>query len=72
MRNTDITPLETARNALELIEESERSYTQQALKMQDTEIAAVLEAIKMFHANSGKKLKDYINNITNGKRETGD
>ena len=64
MGNTDKTPLETAQNALALIEEIERSYTQQALKMQDAEIAAMLEAIRMFHANSGKKLKDYINNVT--------
>ncbi|TFG90746.1 MAG: hypothetical protein E4H15_07055 [Syntrophobacterales bacterium] len=64
MDNTDKTPLETAKNALELIEEIERNYAQQAMKMQDTEIAAVLEAIRMFHANSGKKLKDYLNNVT--------
>jgi len=70
--NRNRTSLETARQALELIEESERNYAQQARKMQDTEIAAVLEAIKMFHANSARKLKTYIDSITNGQPATGD
>ncbi|MBN1614577.1 MAG: hypothetical protein JW950_08950 [Deltaproteobacteria bacterium] len=71
MKKGEGKPLETARQALEVIEESERDYAQQAKKMQDTEVAALLEAIRMFHANSAKKLKEYINSATNGRPASG-
>jgi hypothetical protein len=60
MEKPDQKSLETATKVLEILQKMEADYTQQALKMQDTQIIATLETMKMFQGNNTKKLENYL------------
>ena len=57
-----------AEEALKLLREIEQNYSQQVKRIMDPEIEAVLEAIKMFHENSEKKLKDFLNALADKRQ----
>jgi hypothetical protein len=64
VQNSAQKPLERAKEALKLIQEMEQSYSHQLIKVQDPEITAKLEAIKMLHWSNEKKLRDYLASLT--------
>lgn len=64
MPNTDEKVIRAAEEAVKLIEEIEESYARQIKKILDPEVQAMLEAIKMFHENNEKKLREFINALT--------
>ena len=51
---------ETAEEALRLIREIDAVYTSRLKVILDAEVFALLEALKMFHADGEKKLSDYL------------
>jgi hypothetical protein len=53
----------TVEAALALIRERDDAYTGQLKSVLDAETYALLEALKMFHANSEKKLREYLRSL---------
>ena len=58
---------EMVKKALELLGESSKRIADQAIKVKDVEIAAQLDMLKMSHWKCQKKLKEYLNKITEEK-----
>lgn len=61
---------ETAREAFRLVEEIEKDYAEQLKKMQDPQVGALLETLRMFHENDRKKLEGLLSAMTGEKRSS--